>query len=145
MKRTVADIVDQQVKVGVDVVSDGEASKIGYSTYVKDRYTGFGGEYQVRPHLDVKDFPEFRKRMAAFLGPPTYRRETCVGPIALKDDAPLKADLANFKAATAGQENRRRFHDGGVAGHCRVVPAEQVLPDPRSLYRSARRGDEVGI
>lgn len=40
MKRTVADIVDQQVKVGVDVVSDGEASKIGYSTYVKDRYTG---------------------------------------------------------------------------------------------------------
>jgi 5-methyltetrahydropteroyltriglutamate--homocysteine methyltransferase len=116
MKRAVADIVDQQIAVGIDVVSDGEASKIGYSTYVKDRYTGFGGEYQVRPHLDVKDFPEFRKRMAAFLGPPTYRRETAIGPITLKDDAPLKADLANFKAATAGKKISGAFMTAASPG-----------------------------
>jgi 5-methyltetrahydropteroyltriglutamate--homocysteine methyltransferase len=103
IKRAVSDIVDRQIKIGIDFVSDGETSKIGYSTYVKDRYTGFGGEFQPKPHLDVADFPEFRKRMAAFLGPPSFRRECCVGPIAPKDQSALKIDLENFRAALAGK------------------------------------------
>jgi len=80
MKRAVADIVKQQAECGIDVVSDGETSKIGYSVYIKDRFTGFGGEYQAKPHLDLVDYPEFRKRMTAFLGrdlrlcPPADRR-----------------------------------------------------------------------
>ena len=43
-RQAVADIVAHQVAIGIDVVSDGEASKIGYATYIKDRLTGFGGE-----------------------------------------------------------------------------------------------------
>ena len=42
--QAVSEIVAHQVAVGIDVVSDGEASKIGYATYIKDRLTGFGGE-----------------------------------------------------------------------------------------------------
>ena len=42
--QAVADIVAHQVAVGIDVVSDGEASKVGYATYIKDRLTGFGGQ-----------------------------------------------------------------------------------------------------
>ena len=36
--------VRRQVEAGVDIVSDGETSKISYATYVKDRYTGFSGD-----------------------------------------------------------------------------------------------------
>jgi 5-methyltetrahydropteroyltriglutamate--homocysteine methyltransferase len=101
IKRAVADVVARQAALGIDIVSDGETSKIGYSVYVKDRYTGFGGEHQPKPHLDVAEFPEFRKRMAAFLGPPSFRRECCIGAVAAKDDSALKSDVENFRAALA--------------------------------------------
>ncbi len=39
--KAVAEIVAHQVAVGIDVVSDGEASKVGYATYIKERLTGF--------------------------------------------------------------------------------------------------------
>jgi len=108
MKRAVADIVKQQAECGIDVVSDGETSKIGYSVYIKDRFTGFGGEYQAKPHLDLVDYPEFRKRMTAFLGPQTFRRLCCIGPIEPKDTIALKKDLDNFKAALAALEASSR-------------------------------------
>ena len=41
------DVVRKQVAMGIDIVSDGETSKIGYATYIKDRLTGFGGENAV--------------------------------------------------------------------------------------------------
>jgi 5-methyltetrahydropteroyltriglutamate--homocysteine methyltransferase len=104
IRQAVAGIVQKQAEIGIDVVSDGETSKIGYATYAKDRYTGFGGEFQPKPHLDVADFPEFRKRMAAFLGPPTFRRECCVGAVAPKDHSALQHDIENFKLALAGQK-----------------------------------------
>src|SRR5271168_4684288 len=54
--QAVADIVARQVATGIDVVSDGEASKIGYATYIKDRLTGFGGEpFSPKPNRDVAD------------------------------------------------------------------------------------------
>ena len=40
----VQSVVTSQIDAGVDVVNDGEASKVGYSTYVTERLTGFGGE-----------------------------------------------------------------------------------------------------
>src|SRR5205807_371665 len=40
----VADIVRMQTEAGVDIVNDGEMSKPGYSTYIKDRLSGFCGE-----------------------------------------------------------------------------------------------------
>jgi 5-methyltetrahydropteroyltriglutamate--homocysteine methyltransferase len=39
--RFVAALVKRQVDIGLDIVSDGEASKISYATYVRDRLTGF--------------------------------------------------------------------------------------------------------
>src|SRR5262249_13139608 len=99
IRRAVADIVKRQCDLGIDVVSDGETSKIGYSTYIKDRLNGFAGEFTPKPNLDLADFPEFRKRMAAFLGPQTIRRLTCVAPVTIKDDSAVKIDIDNFRAA----------------------------------------------
>ena len=99
MKQGVADIVRRQAEIGIDVVSDGETSKISYSTYIKDRYAGFGGEHRPKTHLDLVDHPEFRERMKAFLGPRHEKRMLCTAPVALKDRTLLDQDLANFRAA----------------------------------------------
>ncbi len=89
----------RQVEMGIDVVSDGETSKISYSTYIKDRLTGFGGEATTKPHLDVKDHPEFRQKMVAFTGPQSFKRTCCIGPIEIRDREAVKIDVANFRAA----------------------------------------------
>ena len=95
----VADMVQRQIATGIDVVSDGELGKIGYSTYVKDRLSGFSGEAAPKPNLDVAPYPEFRRRMALFTGPQGFKRLLCTGPVAVKDRAAAAADIARFAAA----------------------------------------------
>jgi len=99
VREAVLEIVARQVATGIDVVSDGEAGKIGYATYIKDRLAGFGGESTARPHLDLKDHPELRKRMTAFTGPQTFKRLCCVAPVRLEDREAVHKDIANFRAA----------------------------------------------
>ena len=102
VRQGVADIVARQVKIGIDVVSDGETSKIGYATYIKDRLTGFGGEAFVpKPNRDVADYPNFRERMALFTGPQVFRRLCCVGAVTRHDHTSVQEDIANLKAAMA--------------------------------------------
>ncbi len=91
--------VAAQIAAGIDIVSDGEMSKISYATYIKDRLTGFDGDTPRSAPRDLEAFPNFLARAAKGGGTPTYRRPACVGPIAVKDDAPLHADLARFRAA----------------------------------------------
>ncbi len=95
----VAAAVARQVETGLDVVSDGEMSKISYATYVKDRLSGFGGDSPRRAPQDLEQFPNFLARQSSGGGTPTYRRPMCVGPIAVRDDAPLNADIANMASA----------------------------------------------
>jgi 5-methyltetrahydropteroyltriglutamate--homocysteine methyltransferase len=116
MRRAVADIVKRQTDIGLDVVSDGETSKIGYATYIKDRFNGFGGEFAPKPHLDLADHPEFRKRMTAFLGPQTFRRMTCVAPVSIKDENAAKIDIENFRTALAASSATEGFLNAASPG-----------------------------
>ena len=59
MAEAVDETVRRQVEAGVDIVSDGETSKISYATYVKDRYKGFSGDSPRNPPADLKLFPSF--------------------------------------------------------------------------------------
>jgi 5-methyltetrahydropteroyltriglutamate--homocysteine methyltransferase len=116
MREGVRDIVARQAEAGVDVVSDGETGKISYATYIKDRFAGFGGEYRPKTHLDLREHPEFRERMKAFLGPRHERRMHCVAPLALKDRAPLERDLGNFRAALAAVPRSEGFLNAASPG-----------------------------
>jgi 5-methyltetrahydropteroyltriglutamate--homocysteine methyltransferase len=95
----VDEVVRRQVETGVDIVSDGEMSKISYATYIKDRITGFAGDSDRNPPADLQEFPGFLERQASSGGTPSYKRPCCVGSIAVKDMQPLEEDLANFSAA----------------------------------------------
>ncbi len=102
-KHTIADavraVVDRQVAVGVDIVSDGEMSKISYATYIKDRITGFEGDSPRNPPKDLEAFPGFLERQAKGGGTPSYRRPKCVGEIQVKDMGPLEEDIENLRSA----------------------------------------------
>ncbi len=91
-------VVMRQAAVGIDVPSDGEQSKVSYSTYMMDRLTGFGGDNERRMALDVKDYPEFRKKMARMTGAQEFRRASCIAPVTVKDREPLRKDIDNLLA-----------------------------------------------
>src|SRR6185437_1868840 len=119
VRSAVAEVVRKQVEVGVDIVNDGEMGKIGYSTYVKDRLSGFGDEATKRASLtasDMADFPEFTQR--AFLGrkAPPMKRPSCNGPITYRDRDELARDLDNFKAALAGASVSEGFLSAASPG-----------------------------
>jgi 5-methyltetrahydropteroyltriglutamate--homocysteine methyltransferase len=97
----VADAVAEQVAAGVDVVGDGETSKVGYATYVKDRLSGFAGHYPRPPHLDLAPYPELRAALARMIGPQSFKRAGCVGPVALVDGGAVRADIENLRDALA--------------------------------------------
>ena len=94
-------VVACQVQVGVDIVSDGEMSKLSYATYIKDRITGFEGDSDRRAPADLEAFPSFLERQATTGGTPTYQRPQCVAPIAVKDMQPCQDDISNMAAAVA--------------------------------------------
>lgn len=116
MTRAVSDTVARQVAAGVDIVSDGETSKISYATYVKDRYTGFSGDSPRNPPADLKLFPSFLKRLANDGGTPKYARPMCTGEVRSKGQGELGKDIANLKAAMAGHGAARGFMNAASPG-----------------------------
>jgi len=95
----VRDVVLRQVAAGIDVVSDGEMSKISYATYVADRFTGFAGDTPREPGQDLVEFPRLLTKLAERGSTAKYRRPKCVGEIRVKDTQPLHEDLGNFTRA----------------------------------------------
>jgi 5-methyltetrahydropteroyltriglutamate--homocysteine methyltransferase len=119
IRQAVRDIVKRQAEIGVDVVSDGETSKISYATYVHDRLAGFSEEGMPgppKPHLDVAAFPEFRKKMAQFTGAQRFKRVTCVGPIKIQNREALTRDLDNMRAAVDAARPAEGFLNAASPG-----------------------------
>lgn len=116
MTRAVSETVAKQVAAGVDIVSDGETSKISYATYVKDRYTGFGGDSPRNAPADLKQFPSFLKRLAEEGGSPQYARPMCVGEVKSKGQGELEKDISNLKAAMATHGVDRGFMNAASPG-----------------------------
>jgi 5-methyltetrahydropteroyltriglutamate--homocysteine methyltransferase len=116
MHEAVDETVAKQVAAGVDIVSDGETSKISYATYVKDRYTGFSGDSPRNAPADLKLFPSFLKRLADSGGTPTYARPMCTGDVASKGQQELGKDIANLKAAMTKHGADRGFMNAASPG-----------------------------
>ena len=116
MTRAVSDTVRRQVQSRVAIVSDGETSKISYATYVKDRYTGFGGDSPRNAPADLKLFPGYLRRLADEGGTPQYARPMCVGEVRSKGQGELQKDIANLKAAMAEHGAARGFMNAASPG-----------------------------
>ncbi len=97
----VDDAVRQQVKAGVSVVSDGELGKVGYSTYMIERLSGFGGHTDRRPAADLAEVPNLAKKLSAIMGSQDFVRASCIGPVRKVTLQPLHDDIRRFKSALA--------------------------------------------
>ncbi|MGI9270254.1 MAG: cobalamin-independent methionine synthase II family protein [Woeseiaceae bacterium] len=116
IRDAVDDVVAKQVATGVDIVSDGEMSKISYATYIKDRITGFDGDSERSPPSDLEEFPGFLKRQASSGGTPTYRRPCCVGDIKVKDMGPVTEDVDNMMTAVSKHHPTEGFMNAASPG-----------------------------
>ena len=136
MAAAVMENVRRQKEAGVDIVSDGECSKISYATYVKDRYTGFSGDSPRNAPADLKMFPTFLDRLAKQGGTPQYARPQCTGPVESKGQGELQKDIANLKAAMAAHGVSRGFMNAASPGVISLFLQNAYYPD-RQAYLNA--------
>ncbi len=136
MAAAVDETVRKQVQAGIDIVSDGETSKISYATYVKDRYTGFSGDSPRNAPADLKQFPSFLQRLADDGGTPQYARPMCTGEVKSKGQGELQKDIANLKAAMENHGAKRGFMNAASPGVISLFLQNDHYPS-REAYLSA--------
>tara|TARA_B110000046_G_scaffold92844_1_gene100857 strand:+ start:878 stop:2023 length:1146 start_codon:yes stop_codon:yes gene_type:complete len=136
MTSSVLDTVAKQKEAGIDIVSDGETSKISYATYVKDRYTGFSGDSPRNPPEDLKLFPGFLQRLANDGGTPQYARPMCTSDVKSKGQGELQKDIANLKSAMAASDIHQGFMNAASPGVISLFLQNDYYPT-RDAYLAA--------
>jgi 5-methyltetrahydropteroyltriglutamate--homocysteine methyltransferase len=135
----VADIVASQLAAGVSVISDGEMGKPGYSTYVKDRLTGFEGTGRPLTSVEGIEFPELTVTTAS--GASLLRSmkvPACNGPITLRDTEAVHKDIANLKASVQYAEPADVFMTAASPGVIATFLANDYYPsDEEYLFALA--------
>ncbi len=124
----VSDAVNRSVAFqrdcGVDIVSDGEMGKVGYSTYMIERLSGFGGHIDRKPAADLAEVPDLAKKLSAIMGSQEFVRASCIGPVKLVTLEPLHDDIRRFRAAMdAHGSGARGFMNAASPG---LITAFQV-------------------
>jgi 5-methyltetrahydropteroyltriglutamate--homocysteine methyltransferase len=129
LRTAVAEVVRRQVGIGIDVVSDGETSKISYATYIARRLSGFDGDTPREPGQDLVEFPGLLRKLAERGATAKYRRPRCVAAVAVKDLGPLTTDLRNLQGAVAAAHPTAAFMNAASPG---VI----ALFQPNDYYRT---------
>jgi 5-methyltetrahydropteroyltriglutamate--homocysteine methyltransferase len=129
IREAVAEVVRRQVEIGIDLVSDGEMSKISYATYIARRLSGFDGDTPREPGQDLVEFPNLLRKLAERGSTAKYRRPRCVAAVAVKDLTPLATDLRNLQAAVAATRPAGAFMNAASPG---VI----ALFQPNDYYRT---------
>ena len=104
----VTEVVAKQKEAGLDVISDGEMSKTGFSTYVNERFSGFDGRSEFQAD-DVADFPNLAMRLFATPAMAHLVFSNCVGPVELSDKDAVHRDIARLKHALDGADPSTAF------------------------------------
>ena len=136
MTKHVDFIVSRQKDCGIDIVSDGETSKISYATYVKDRYTGFSGDSPRNAPADLIMFPTFLQRLADSGGTPEYTRPMCTGEVKPLSNSELKKDISNLKSAIKKYGNIHGFMNAASPGVISLFLQNNFYPN-RETYLHA--------
>ena len=108
VREAVAEAVRRQVEIGIDIVNDGELSKLSFTYYVRERLAGVvpsdgaSHEHGRIYGRDAVDFPEFFGGRDNQRG----RAAVCVAPLRYVGQEAVQADIANLKAALAGLQGR---------------------------------------
>ena len=136
VRNNVLEVVKKQINTGIDIVSDGEMSKISYATYIKDRIDGFSGESERRAPKDLDDFPSFKKKLILSGGTPTYQRPCCTSELKIKDNVSINKDIINFKEALKKSSHSEGFLNSPSPGViCNFLPNKFYKNDDEYLEK----------
>lgn len=136
MSSAVSDTVGKQVAAGVDIVSDGETSKISYATYVKDRYSGYSGDSPRKPPADLIKFPGFLNRLSDSGGTPTYARPQCTSAVKFHGYEETQKDISNLKNSMQHHGVSRGFMNAASPGVVSLFMPNVHYPD-NDIYLAA--------
>jgi len=139
----VADVVKRQVGIGLDVVSDGEMSKISYATYISERLTGFDGDTPREPGQDLVEYPGLLTKLAERGATAKYRRPRCVGEIGIKNLEPLRKDLANMRAAVNASQPADAFLNAASPGVVALFQPNDFYPTQDDYLEALAEGMRV--
>ena len=130
MQNAVREVAARQVAAGVDIISDGEMSKISYATYIRHRFTGFEiAEVPRATPKDLDDFPAYKQRLADAGGTPKYHRPVVRDAIAIKDLSPLHKDIDNLLAARDAARADEAFMNAASPGVIAVFQPNEYYAD----------------
>ncbi len=125
----VTEAVQKQADAGVSIVSDGELGKVGYSTYITERLSGFGGHCERKPARDLANHPDLAKKLAAIMGDQEFVRASCIDEIKLVTLDPLHDDLRRFRSAMdACSKPIRGFMNSASPGLITAFQPNQYYP-----------------
>jgi 5-methyltetrahydropteroyltriglutamate--homocysteine methyltransferase len=133
----VADVVQQQIAIGLDVINDGEQERSQYATYVKERLTGFEGErlIRARPRLGDTDFPDY---VATHQSSTSIPQPACTDPITWKDKEAVQRDIATLQAAIGAHQVEEVFMTAASPGViANFLPNEYYPTEEAYLYALA--------
>ena len=129
LDEAVKDRVQHQVDAGIDIVSDGEMSKIGYATYIRHRLSGFEvGDVPRATPADLDAYPRYMKRLADEGGSARYLRPICRGPITYEHPEPLERDLERLMDAIDGQPVAGAFMNAPSPGIIALFQPNEYYP-----------------
>ncbi|MEQ3549453.1 cobalamin-independent methionine synthase II family protein [Pseudonocardia nematodicida] len=130
VERSVHAAVRTQVEVGIDVVSDGEMSKIGYATYLRHRMSGFEiGDAPRATPADLDAYPEYKERLHRSGATVSYLRPICRAPISYTDRKPLETDLSTLHAAMDAAGASSAFMNAPSPGIVALFQPNEFYPD----------------
>lgn len=135
--RAVEDVVSKQSAIGIDVVSDGEMSKISYATYIRHRLNGFEiGEVPRATPQDLDDYPDYRDKIAAARATPKYLRPICKGPISVKTLEPVKRDIERLEGHLSVLRTERPATGAAQGFITAASPGTIAVFQPNEYYAS---------
>jgi len=136
-------VIDKQIDAGLDIINDGEVPKVGFSTYVTERMTGFGGQGMRKTPLDTQKFPDYADFAARQIG--VAEDLAKVWDTALAQEAihyedsldGIRTDVAAFDLALKKREGE--FTETFVSAASPGVITTTMLLDPSNqAYRNDR-------
>lgn len=125
----VTEAVRQQVEAGVSIVSDGEIGKVGYSTYIIERLSGFGGHTPRKPAKDLAEVPDLAKKLSHIMGSQEFTRASAIDKVELVNLQPLHDDIRRFKAALEAEgKGAEAFLNAASPGLITAFQPNQYYP-----------------
>lgn len=133
----VRDRVSRQIESGVDVVSDGEMSKVGYATYIRHRLSGFEvADVPRATPADLDAYPTFRDRLAQSGATARYLRPVCRQAIGYEDPAPLTRDISTLLGALDDRRLDRAFMNAPSPGVIALFQPNEFYSSPSEYLRA---------